>query len=71
MEVLFTAVRVSLSGGGCRSGRKGGMTLTSEPVSIKKRMCVLLQPTYNRRLERWPEMFVSLHPAAGVPTLLS
>ena len=34
--VLLTAVRINLSGEGRESERERGMTLTSEPVSIKK-----------------------------------
>ena len=33
--VLFTAMRVSLSGGCFRSEGEGGMTLSSEPVSTR------------------------------------
>ena len=40
MGVLFTAVRVSLSGERWRSAGEGGMALTSDPVSTRKRVCV-------------------------------
>ena len=43
--VSFTAMTVSLSGGSRRSVGVGGMTLTSEPVSMRKRVCVLLSLT--------------------------
>ena len=39
IEVLFTAVRVSMSEE-FRSVREGGRTLTSEPVSTKNCVCV-------------------------------
>ena len=40
MGVLFTAIRVSLSGECLQSGGEGGMVLTSDPVSIRKRVPV-------------------------------
>ena len=40
--VSLTAARVSLSGGCLRAVEEGGTTLTSEPVSTKKRVCVNL-----------------------------
>ena len=45
MGVSLTAVRVSLSGVCCRSHGVGGMTLTSEPVSMRKLMHKLLSLT--------------------------
>ena len=50
MGVSLTAVRVSLSGVCCRSRGVGGMTLTSEPVSMRKLIHKLLSLTKNRRL---------------------
>ena len=47
--VLFTAVIVSVSEV-CRSVREGEMTLTSEPVSTKKRVCIVRSLTKKRRL---------------------
>ena len=41
MGVSFTAMRVSLSGERRRSAEEGGMALTSDPVSTRKRVCVL------------------------------
>ena len=45
MGVLFTAISASLSGGRRRSAVEGGKTLTSDPVSMRKRVCVLVSRT--------------------------
>ena len=50
MGVSFTAMRVSLSGVRRRSAGEGGMVLTSDPVSTRKRVCMLVSLTKNRRL---------------------
>ena len=43
--VSFTAIRVSLSGKCLQSGGEGGMALTSDPVSTRKRVPVCLSLT--------------------------
>ena len=42
MGVLLTAVKLSVSGTCFRSEAEGGMTLTSDPVSTRSRICVSL-----------------------------
>ena len=42
MDVLFTAVKDSLSGGRLQSEREGGMILTSDPVHQKAGACNLI-----------------------------
>ena len=55
MGVSFTAMRVSLSGERRRSAGEGGMALTSDPLSTRKRVCVLRSLTKNSRLREGPE----------------
>ena len=45
MGVSFTAMSVSLSGERRRSAVEGGMVLTSDPVSTRKHVCVLVSLT--------------------------
>ena len=54
MDVLLTAVNASGSGERLRSAGVGGMTLTSEPVSTRKRVWVGTSLTKKRRLEVGP-----------------
>ena len=42
-----------------RSAAVGGMTLTSAPVSTRKRRPVFLSEIYNRRLGKWPVTLVA------------
>ena len=58
IEVLFTEVRVSVSEA-CRSVPEGGMTLTSEPVLTKNRVCVVRSFTKKRRLDEGPGELVA------------
>ena len=53
-----------------RSAAVGGMTLTSAPVSTKKRRPVFLSEIYNRRLGKWPATLVaeSERPSRFPPT---
>ena len=48
--MLFTATRVSLSGGCLHLEKEGGITLTSNSVSTKKCVPVHVSVTYKRRL---------------------
>ena len=50
MGVSFTTMRVSLSGMRRRSASEEGMVPTSEAVSTRKRVCVVLSLTRNRQL---------------------
>ena len=43
--VSLTAVLISLLVGVCDHREGGGMTLTSEPVSMRKRVCVVVSLT--------------------------
>ena len=65
MVVLFTAVSESGSGERLRSAGVGGITLTSEPVSIRKDVLVCASLTKNRRLvvvEPVPPVAASVRP---------
>ena len=59
--VSLTAARFSLSGGCLQAVEEGGTTLTSEPVSTNKRVCVCKSFMKNRRLGH-----LSLLPGLGV-----
>ena len=55
LEVFFTAIRVSLSSWRWWSAGMGGITLTSEPVSTRNHVCVLVSLTWKRQLKCWAE----------------
>ena len=59
--VLLTAARASLSGGCLRVVEDGRTTLTSEPVSTKKWVCVCKYLMKNRRLGHWPRASVAAY----------
>ena len=60
MGVLFTATSVCGSGKRLRLAGVGGMTLTSEPVSMRNFVLVCASLTKNRRLEVGPVALVAL-----------
>ena len=57
--VLLTAISVRGSRERLQSAEVGGMTLTSEPVSIRKRVLVCMSLTKKRRLEVEPVALVA------------
>ena len=59
MEVLLTACKVKLSCLCARSVREGGITLTSEPVSIRKWVLEDLSVMWKRRLCVGPAVLVA------------
>ena len=66
MVVLFTAVSASGSGERLRSAGVGGITLTSEPVSIRKDVLVCVSLTKSRRLVVGPVPPVAASGDVGV-----
>ena len=74
--VLLTARSVRGSGERLRSAGVGGITLTSEPVSIRNLVFVCASLTKNRRLEVGPVALVTanvrstLFPGAGLLAFL-
>ena len=59
-RVLLAARRLTPICGRCRSSRVGGMTLTSAPVSTRKRMWRERSMRKKRRLLFWPGWLVAI-----------